>query len=45
MSANKLIKKNIDKKMWPIKGKAIFRYFDENKTETHEYSFEKKESN
>lgn len=39
MTINKLLKENINKKVWPIKGKVIIRYFDVNKTETHEFSF------
>lgn len=34
----RLIKRYVDKRNWPIKGKAIFRFFDEDKTITYEFS-------
>ena len=34
----KFIKKFIDKENWPIKCKAIFRFFDEKRTKTCEFS-------
>lgn len=37
--AKKLVKRYANKDWWPIKGKAIFRFFDADKTTTHEFSF------
>lgn len=34
----KLIEAFINKKEWPVSGKAIIRFFDENQTVTHEFA-------
>lgn len=36
--ADKLIEAFINKKEWPVSGKAIIRFFDENQTVTHEFA-------
>lgn len=41
MPTKKLIKRYVDKRNWPINGKAIFRFFDEEKTITYEFSLGK----
>lgn len=37
----KLLKQYVDKRSWPINGKAVFRFFDEDKTITYEFSLGK----
>ena len=38
LPAKELIKRYVDKRIWPINGKAVFRFFDEGKTITQDFS-------